>query len=99
MFDPSSRYYLLETATLTQTTADGATRQVAYKRRRFLPPVTAFTPLVEHTVTQGERLDQITATYLDDPTVFWRICDANLVLHPAELESWGKQILIAAPTA
>jgi hypothetical protein len=98
MFDPTSRYYALENAKLTVNEADGSPRLVVYKRRRFLPPVTAFSLVVEHTVTQGERLDNITATYLDDPTDFWRICDANLVLHPTELETWGKTILIAVPT-
>ena len=33
MFEPNSRYYNLETATLT--TAEG--EEIAYKRRRFLP--------------------------------------------------------------
>ena len=34
MFDPTSRYAAIETATLTD--ADG--RVIAYERRRFLPP-------------------------------------------------------------
>ena len=26
---------------------------------------------------QGERLDNVAAQYLGDPTLFWRLCDAN----------------------
>ncbi len=56
------------------------------------------TTLVEHSVTQGERLDTITARYLGDPTQFWRVCDANDVLQPTELtEEVGNIIKIAMP--
>jgi hypothetical protein len=60
MFDPSSRYYSLETATLK--TADG--REMAYKRRRFLPRAESMPQLAEVTVVQGDRLDLITARLL-----------------------------------
>jgi hypothetical protein len=53
--------------------------------------------LVEHTVVQGERLDNITARYLGDPTQFWQVCDANGVLEPAELEQLGRTVRIALP--
>ena len=77
--------------------ADGLQRVVAYKRRRFLPAVGGAPTLVEHTVAQGERLDNITALYLGDPTLFWRLCDANLVLRPDELEQVGRVITIVLP--
>ena len=99
MFDRTSRYYSIPNATLTVTDADGTQRVVAYKCRRFIPPTDSFTTLVEHAVTQGERLDNITAAYLDDPTDFWRICDANVTLDPADLEQRvGGTILIATQT-
>ena len=60
-------------------------RKIVYKRRRFIPPVEDTGTLVEHTVIQGERLDNIAARYMGDPTQFWRICDANLILKPDEL--------------
>ena len=41
--------------------------------------------LFEHTVTQGERLDNITFQYLGDPEQFWRVCDANGAVRPDEL--------------
>ena len=97
MFDPNSRYYSLETVTLGYIDKDGMTRIVAYKRRRFIPTVEGQTTLLEHSVTQGERLDNITARYLGDPTQFWRVCDANLVLCPEELEEVGRRITIALP--
>ena len=98
MFDPTSRYYNIDTATLTVVDPDGQPRIIAYKRRRFVPPIEGTTTLVEHTVAQGERLDNITARYLGDPTQFWRVCDANLVLDPDELSiAAGRVIRIAAP--
>lgn len=98
MFDPTSRYYSLETAKLEVADADGAPRVIAYKRRRFIPPADGQTTLVEHTVTQGERLDNITARYLGDPLQFWRICDANLALDPEELtDETGRTIAITMP--
>lgn len=98
MFHPSSRYYDLETAQLTVTDIDGNTHVIAYKRRRFIPLRANPSTDIEHSFIQGERLDLVTAAYLDDPTQFWRICDANAILHPAELEQVGRTIIIAVPT-
>ena len=95
MFDPTSRYYNLPTATLTLTGADGTPVEVRYLRRRFIPPADDRAILLEHTFSQGERLDNITARYLGDPTQFWRVCDANVVLRPEELEQVGRVIRIA----
>ncbi|MCX6925814.1 MAG: LysM domain-containing protein [Verrucomicrobia bacterium] len=97
MFDPTSRYYNIEVATMTVTDSDGLPREVRFVRRRFIPPNDS-TTLVEHTVTQGERLDNITARYLGDPTQFWRVCDANNVMQPNELtDTIGTRIKIALP--
>ena len=63
MFAITSRYYGKPTAEFE--TADG--RKIVYLRRRFVPPPSAFTLLLEHTVTEGERLDSITAQRLGDP--------------------------------
>ncbi len=99
MFDPTSRYYNVETVTRIVTDPDGTPRVLAYKRRRFIPPADGAATLVEHTVTQGDRLDNVTARYLDDPTQFWRVCDANNVLRPEELEEIGRVIRIALSLA
>jgi hypothetical protein len=97
MFDPTSRYYNLRTATLTVIRRDGTPVEVRYLQRRFIPSADDETILLEHTFTQGERLDNVTARYLDDPTQFWRVCDANLVLRPEELELTGRVINITIP--
>jgi hypothetical protein len=97
MFDPSSRYYNLPTTTLTVTGRDGTPVEIRYVRRRFIPSADAETTLLEYTVSQQDRLDNITARYLDDPTQFWRVCDANVVLRPEELERIGRVIKITMP--
>ncbi len=99
MFDPTSRYANLETATLDVQDRDGRPREVRYVRRRFVPPpADEAATLVEHTVIDGDRLDNVTARYLDDPEQFWRVCDANNAMRPRELtEEAGSRIKIALP--
>jgi len=97
VFDATSRYAKLPDETLALTDPDGTQRTVTYKARRFIPPAASMTTLVEHTVAGGERLDVITARYVGDPTQFWRLCDANTVLRPEELEQAGRVIEIAMP--
>jgi hypothetical protein len=98
MFDPRSRYAPLADAEITVMTG-GELRTVRYKRRRFPPAPETQTVVALHRVTQGDRLDNITAAYLGDPTQFWRVCDANLVFQPDELtEELGRTIRIATPT-
>jgi hypothetical protein len=92
-FPPTSRYSGVETATLE--TAGG--EPLIYLRRRFVPHPERFTLLQVHTVTQGDRLDNVTAHFLGDPEQFWRICDANRVLHPAETETVGRRLRITLP--
>jgi len=94
MFSITSRYYALEQ--LEYETADG--RKVVYVRRRFVPPAERFALLTEHTVTQDERLDNITAQYLGDAEQFWRVCDANNAVRPDELtETVGRKLRITLP--
>lgn len=94
MFDPMSRYYHLETA--TYTTPEGSV--IAYKRRRFLPRGENMPPLIEVTVTHGDRLDLITARTLGDPEQFWRVGDANNAMDPLELTAeLGKTLRVPVP--
>jgi nucleoid-associated protein YgaU len=95
VFEPTSRYYAIEQATLT--TPDG--RIIAYKRRRFLPQGRAMLLLVEVTVTQGDRLDLITARTLGDPEQFWRIADANDAMNPFDLTELGRTLRVPVPQA
>ena len=94
VFPPTSRYHPIETATLVLP--DGT--ELVYLRRRFLPSSDRFTLIQEHVVTQGERLDNITAKYLGDPQQFWRICDANDAMNPPELTAEiGRRLRITLP--
>jgi hypothetical protein len=94
MFSMTSRYFGISTAKLG--TADGET--VVYVRRRFVPPPERFAFLQEHTVTEGERLDNITAHFLGDTEQFWRVCDANRAMRPEELtETVGRKLRITLP--
>ena len=94
LFPPTSRYHGIETATLVA--AGGTT--VIYIRRRFLPAPDDLSLLQEHVVSDGDRIDNIAARHLGDPQQFWRICDANLAMHPDELtEVLGRHVRITLP--
>lgn len=93
MIGPLSRYAATPIASLERQ--DGT--KVAYLRRRFVPPSDRFVTLVEHRVKDGERLDNLTATYLGDPEQFWRVCDANDAIDPNELMVLGRTVRITMP--
>ena len=93
-FPITSRYNGIATATLQNP--DGTT--IVYLTRRFVPSPDRFALLQIHIVTQGERLDNIAAQYLGDPTAFWRLCDANNGMRPEELtETMGRHLRITLP--
>jgi hypothetical protein len=90
-FEPSSRYAGLPMAKLTL--AGGI--EVIYVTRRFLPPTPSPSTIATHSVAQQDRLDNVTARYLGDPELFWRVCDANEALDPHELTNVvGRRIRI-----
>jgi hypothetical protein len=103
MFSVASRYRGIEIAKYETGPEMGETgvREVAYLRRRFLPslsPVENESVMAEHTVTQGDRLDNITARYLGDPEQFWRVCDTNSAMNPQELTAEiGRRLRISLP--
>lgn len=93
-FPPTSRYFGVGTSTFT--TASGL--KIAFVRRRFVPPPQAFATLLEHTVIQGQRIDNVAAQYLGDPTLSWRVCDANGAMEPGELTATpGRRLRITLP--
>jgi hypothetical protein len=93
LFAPNSRYFGLETAVLQV-----GGRAMVYLLRRFVPAPARFQLLQEHTVKQGERLDNVSAAYFGDPTLFWRLCDANNALRPEDLaETAGRRLRITLP--
>jgi hypothetical protein len=98
MFEPTSRYYQVEDASIKTKDERGGGGFVTYKRRRFLPDWSSMILLQELRVNEGDRLDTITARIVGDPEQFWRICDANDAMHPLELTSeLGRSIRIARP--
>lgn len=93
IFAPSSRYAGVPTARIE---VDGIA--VVYVRRRFVPQPESLAVFGVHAVMQGERLDHLASQYLGDPELFWRICDANRALRPAELtDAIGRRLALALP--
>ncbi len=94
MFEATSRYYKVDDANLTVTLPDGSTRSVSYKRRRFIADPSSL-PALEHIAVHGERPDLLASRYFGEPTQFWRLCDANRVIRPAELtETAGRPLAV-----
>lgn len=93
LFPPNSRY--LGVVTGQYVTPSGQT--IVYLRRRFVPSPSLFATIQQHTVLQGERLDNLASQFLGDPILFWRLCDANAAMRPEELEAQGRVLLITLP--
>lgn len=94
MFDAKSRYRDL--AIRTHIEADGRERR--YVARRILPDPAALRPMGHVRVTDSDRLDLMAHRHLGEPTVFWRIADANAAMHPDDLLSLaGRRLVIPSP--
>jgi hypothetical protein len=92
---PTSRYAATERG--EYELADGT--KVPYLKRRFVPRQ-AGNALAEHSVAAGDRPDLLAARYFGDAEQYWRLADANAVLHPDELtEEVGARLTIALPGA
>ncbi len=87
MFFKGSRYADVETLEME----DAQGRTVGYKAIRFTPKTPA---RMGHEVEQGERLDHIAYAWFQDTERFWRICDANRGMWPADLEEKAGRILL-----
>jgi len=95
MFPRTSRYYNIEIVKFV--TPDQ--REIVYLRRRFLPRSPAGAIIAEHSVEEGDRLDNVTAKYLGDPEQFWQVCDVNDAMQPDELTAEiGRRLKVAMPT-
>lgn len=81
MFDHSSRYYGIDTA--SYPLPDG--QIIAYARRRFLPQGESLQVLAEIMVTPDDRIDLIASRVYGDPLAFWRLCDANNAMDPLDM--------------
>jgi len=80
MPNPTSRY---ATAALYQAQLSGGGSVSAL----VIPGPRSPTPIGYHPRAVGDRLDLLAARYLDDPTGFWRLCDANDSLVAGALET------------
>jgi hypothetical protein len=78
MFDKNSRYAQLP----TYQVPDRRGRQVA-----VVPPAPALVQALAgyHVRKDGQRLDLLAGRYLDDATMFWRICELADVMLPDAL--------------
>jgi hypothetical protein len=93
-FLPNSRYY---GSTTNQYTAPNG-ELITYLERRFVPQPNTNSVIAQHVVKQGDRLDNISATYLGDPELFWTICDSNGAIQPDQLTAVpGQTITITQP--
>jgi nucleoid-associated protein YgaU len=94
LFPANSRYQSVEVAKLVMP--DGT--ELVYLKRRFVPPPERLAPMADHVIVEGDRIDNIAARYLGDPEQYWRICDANRAMRPAELtEQIGRRLRITLP--
>jgi hypothetical protein len=87
MFANGSRYKNM--ATYEVTDAKGRTVRAVVTPLPTRPSLAG-----EYVLLEGERLDHLTSRFLGDATAFWRICDANNVMHPDELVMVGRPVLI-----
>ena len=78
MFEKNSRYAKLP----TYQVPDRRGRQVA-----VVPPAPALDQTLAgyHVRKDGQRLDLLAGRYLDDATMFWRICELADVMQPDAL--------------
>jgi hypothetical protein len=94
LFPSTSRYYGIGSAVLERT--DGTS--VVYLKRRFLPQPDDLALLQEHSVSAGDRIDNLAQQYLGDAEQYWRLCDANGAMNPAELtDVVGRRLRITLP--
>lgn len=94
MLDQKSRYKDLPIKSFVD--ADGRERR--YLARRFLPDPAALRALTSVRITDSERLDLIAHRTLGEPTMFWRIADANAAMDPDDLLSpVGRRLIVPSP--
>jgi hypothetical protein len=94
LFSATSRYRGLPLLTCR----DREGREIVYVARRWVPPPELFADAGRYQVREGDRVDTIAADQFGDPSLFWRLADANRALAPAELTSRvGRFLRITLP--
>jgi hypothetical protein len=89
MFTPTSRYANAPTYQVTMRDGTVATAT-------SIPLPVRRDPIGWHPRAEGERLDLIAYRYLQDPTRFWQLCEANDAVVP---DAVALHDLIAIPPA
>ena len=93
-FPENSRYHGIGVATYQPPGGE----PVVHLKRRFVPDAGGYVVIREHTVSEGDRVDNLAAQHLGDPQLYWRLCDANTVMHPEQLtERVGDRVAITLP--
>lgn len=96
MNDPEGRYAAIEVKVMTLP--EGT--PVTYLARRFVPEPEGMTMIASARLEAAERLDLLTARTLGAATAWWRIADANRVIHPESLEGpVGRRLDVPLPEA
>jgi hypothetical protein len=80
MFSPASRYYNAQTYQAMTPTGGPVAALI-------IPAPRSPAPVGYHPRGFGDRLDLLAVKYLNDPTGFWRLCDANNSLAAGALEA------------
>lgn len=94
--DPQGRYANAELRAMTLP--DGT--PVTYLSRRFLPEPEVMTILASVAIEPADRLDLFAARTMGVPTQWWRIADANRVIHPDALDGpAGRRLDVPLPEA
>jgi hypothetical protein len=94
-FDPQSRYNGVPLAVLQRRPDEPG---IVYMLRRFIPSPGSLTIVARHVATAFDRPDLLSAKYLGDPLLYWRIADANAVVDPNELtDTLGRRVDIPLP--
>lgn len=70
MFQKGSRY---QKSPFFQASANGTLHFEGVMPRQ----IEGATPVLEHRVVEGDRLDELARHYYSDPRLWWRIVDAN----------------------
>lgn len=67
---------------------------IQYRSRRFLPHGEDIRGVMNVEVRDGERMDLLANRTVGEPTLWWRLADANEVMDPFDLEEPGRSVSI-----
>jgi nucleoid-associated protein YgaU len=89
--DPTSRF--ADLPLLDVSASDGTRRHVIGLR---IPRTDLGTPIGRHVLREGEDLDLLARDLLGDEALWWRVLDANPLVHPFDLKP-GDVLEIPGP--